>query len=59
MLGNQYIIGNDLSSSLMFRLNFLQLLIFGWILSSMERVAFEYVVDFELERLIFAKSLEM
>ena len=59
ILGNQYIIGSDLSRSVMFRSNFLQLLIFGWTISSIECVAFEYVLDFELERLIYAKSLEM
>ena len=59
ILGNQYIIGSNLSSCVMFRSNFLQLLIFGWVISSMEYVAFEYVLDLELERLISAKSLEM
>ena len=51
-----YIIGSDLSSSVMFRSKFLQLLIFGVIISWMECVALEYVLDFDLERLISAKS---
>ena len=59
ILGNQYIIESDLSISLMFRSNLLRYIIFAWIISSMECVAFEYVLDFELERPLSAKSLEM
>ena len=56
ILGSQYTIGTDLSTSLMFRSKFLEQFIFAWIISSMECVAFEHVLDFELERPTSAKT---
>ena len=49
----------DLSSSIMFRSNFLQQFIYAWTISLMEYIAFKYVLDFDLERPTYAKRLEI
>ena len=59
LLGNQYINGRVSLSSVIFRSNSVQQLLFTWITFLMEWVAFRHISDFELERTSSAKSLGM